>query len=731
LAPGSRVVGRLSYAKKFLLIGLVMVVPLVWVVKSYLGVQSQGSSFAAKEQVGVVYLRPATNLLAQVVRLRTLAVQTAAGQADSSQLAGARSQIEAAIRQVGAAQGAGQTLALNGQWSALRRQIQGVVSAPLTTAAKAFAGYSGLTTGIESLIANDGNNSNMILDPGDDSYYLMDAVLNRLTVEIDAAGQAGDLQTVISASGQPTLAKRLTLEDLKSTIETTLSNSDPDYASAFQNTHDTALKRQLSGPRSTFDNSMKAVTTQLSSAVQGTLDGATAGQLAESAEANAVSLDRATLPVIDRLLAGRIDGFSAASRQTEIVALVGLLLALYLFVCFYVTVRHSQSAILDGLQGLQDNCTDPLAEGLDAMAAGDLTRHIDPDTPTIEQTTRDELGEVTQAVNTIRERALSSIASFNAMSEQLRVMIGDVSASAGAVSVASREMSSTSEEAGRATGEIAQAVGDVAHGAERQVTMIAEARYAADEVARAVNESAQSAQLTAEVGQQARRSAGDGVAAAEHANDAMRSVRDSSTAVTSAIGELAKKSEQIGAIVQTITAIAEQTNLLALNAAIEAARAGEQGRGFAVVAEEVRKLAEESQHAAAEISQLVGAIQIETTKTVAVVQDGARRTEEGADVVEQTREAFITIGSSVDDMTARIEQIAAVSKEIAASANKMQDSISEIAAVAEQSSASTQEVSASTEQTSASTEQIAASAQELAGTAVNLEQLVAKFRVAS
>jgi methyl-accepting chemotaxis protein len=197
-----------------------------------------------------------------------------------------------------------------------------------------------------------------------------------------------------------------------------------------------------------------------------------------------------------------------------------------------------------------------------------------------------------------------------------------------------------------------------------------------------------------------------------------------------AIRDLGARSEQIGGIVHTITSLAEQTNLLALNAAIEAARAGEQGKGFAVVAEEVRKLAEESQGAAATISGLIEQMQGDTRKVVGVVEQASARTEDGAATVEQAREAFLAIGTAVDGMTARVEAIVGVADRIASDATAMEQGIGEVSLLAQESSASTEQVSASTQETSASTQEIAASAQALNDTAQELERIVGRFQLA-
>jgi methyl-accepting chemotaxis protein len=319
-----------------------------------------------------------------------------------------------------------------------------------------------------------------------------------------------------------------------------------------------------------------------------------------------------------------------------------------------------------------------IAGAAETIAAGDLTVEVVP------QSERDAIGNAIATMVT-----------------NLRAIVGEATQAAGAMSSASHQMATTSEEAGRAVGEIANAIGGVAQGAERQVRVVEQARASTADTSRTADHAADLAR--------------QGIEAAERADEAMRAVRDSASAVSETISQLASKSGQIGGIVDTITGIAGQTNLLALNAAIEAARAGDQGRGFAVVAEEVRKLAEESQRAAATIAGLIFDIQSQTKHAVDAVDDGAERTEDGVATVAFARQAFEAIGTAVEEMRSRIQQIV--------------EATAEVALVAEQASASTEQVSASTEETSASTQEIAASAQELAHTAEELDRLVRVFKV--
>jgi methyl-accepting chemotaxis protein len=422
---------------------------------------------------------------------------------------------------------------------------------------------------------------------------------------------------------------------------------------------------------------------------------------------------------------------SSSTRSTliavvAVVALLSVLAGLWL----ELTVRRRLSPLVARLRTLDEQSVSDLDRALGAMAAGDLTVEVTSDIEPLEAGPRDQIGAARGSTDALIAKIARSVASYNAMRGQLGELIAEISTSSETLSSASQQMAGNSAEAGRAIDEIAGAVGKVATGADDQVRRIGAARAVSEGMAAATEASARSVEETVGAAADASALAQRGAATVAQATEAMTAVRSSSSDATAAIRELGEKSDRIGGIVATITGIAEQTNLLALNAAIEAARAGDQGRGFAVVAEEVRKLAEESQQAAATIGSLIAEIQQETKRAVDVVESGAERTDAGAQTVEEARESFVAIHDAVAGMGERVQAITASIGEIADSTRQMQAEIGAVASVAEGSAAASEQVSASTQQVSASTQEIAASAQELAGTAETLERLVGRFTVA-
>ena len=202
--------------------------------------------------------------------------------------------------------------------------------------------------------------------------------------------------------------------------------------------------------------------------------------------------------------------------------------------------------------------------------------------------------------------------------------------------------------------------------------------------------------------------ASGGKEGAARVNQQMEVISHSSVEVSKGINGLNKKSQEINQIVGLITNIAAQTNMLALNAAIEAGRAGEQGRGFAVVAEEVRKLAEQSSQAAAEIKQLIAAIQKESNQAVESMQESSKQVDAGIRIVDEVNQAFNQIINAVETLGQQIQ---------------------EAASAVEQTNAGVQEVAANTEEQTAAMEEVSALADNLSSLAAELNELVGRFKV--
>jgi methyl-accepting chemotaxis protein len=199
-----------------------------------------------------------------------------------------------------------------------------------------------------------------------------------------------------------------------------------------------------------------------------------------------------------------------------------------------------------------------------------------------------------------------------------------------------------------------------------------------------------------------------------------------SSKVVTTLGE---RSDEIGAIVETISGISSQTNLLALNAAIESARAGAHGLGFAVVADEVKKLAGESSAAAKEIAKLIADIQSETRNAVETMKTGMEEARKGSAIMEESGKAFAKLVDISEGSSERLQKEVSAMRKISSDAIKLADSAQSVKDASRAISEDSRAVVASTEAQNASVAGISVASRELARVASELLDAANQFEL--
>ncbi|MEZ6060405.1 MAG: methyl-accepting chemotaxis protein [Planctomycetaceae bacterium] len=211
--------------------------------------------------------------------------------------------------------------------------------------------------------------------------------------------------------------------------------------------------------------------------------------------------------------------------------------------------------------------------------------------------------------------------------------------------------------------DIVQSANDAHWGAQEQASNVGRTVTSVEQLSQNIDRVASNAEAASNAAAEVSHAAATGLELVRELIGGMDRIRAHVEVGEKKVLSLGERSQEIGSIVETMTAISSRADILALNASIEAVRAGREGRGFAVVADEVRKLAERTATASREIAGLVESIQLEAQDTISTMADERAQVHQEVLRVSEAGTTLERISRTSTDSADRVREISQASTE--------------------------------------------------------------------